>query len=191
MKKLIFIHFFLFCAIGIFAQDYPVFESDKTLEKEKSIVYNGFKNEFDFLIAKSETCYWYEKIHFKIIGFKNGTIKKYHLIQDKKSGKCKMKKVKITRKDTLDYNKLLDELNEKEFFNLTNGPLNIKGRDNEDGTRSVMSISDGHTYVFEIIEHDNYKRLYSYCPEDYFKKFPEMKYRKLFLDCLNIFRGYW
>jgi len=191
MKKLTFILFFLFCVIKIFAQNYPVFESDKKLKKEKSIVYNGFKNEFDFLIAKSETCYWYEKIHFEIIGFKNGTFKKYHLILDKANGKLKTKKIRISKKDKRDYNNLLEELNKKGFFNLTNGSLNIRGRDNGDGTRSEIQISDGHTYVFEIIKDDNYKRLYSYCPEYYLKSFPEMKHRKLFLECLNIFREYW
>lgn len=173
------------------AQVYPDFKCDNKQEIEKSVVFESFKNEFDFLIAKYETCYWFEKNHYEIIAYRNGSVRKFRLIQDKESNAIKIKKVRIRKRDTRDYIKLPKELKEKGFFELKNGPLNVKGRDNEDGTRSVISISDGHTYVIEIFKGSKYKKLYSYCPERYLKEFPEMKSRKLFLDCLEIFKSYW
>lgn len=191
MQKLVFILLINICATGLLAQEYPDFINDKGSEKESSIVYYRLKDKFDFIIAKSETCYWYEKIHYEIIGYKNGKIKKILLIQNKKNGKIKSKKIRISRKDNRDYSKMLVDMNSIGFFQLINRSLNIQGRDNGDGTRTVINISDGHNYIFEIIKNKNYKKIYSYCPEIYLKQFPNMKKRKLFLDCLNIYKSYW
>jgi len=183
--------FFIFSIVTVFGQDYPSFEGDMSDTKDESLIFSLYSNEFDFVLSKHMDGYWFEKVHYEVIGFIGKKIKKILVVQDKNSKQYKIKNIRVSKNDNRDYYLLLIELAEKDFFNFSNSALNKKDRIKDDSTRTVMQVMDCYSYYFEIIHKENYKQLYSYCPEDYLKKFPEMKERKIYLDCIELFNNYW
>ena len=186
----------LFIAFNItnigFSQNYEKFESD-SIEKDSinSIIYYQFKNKYDLTISKHNLSRNDENDTFEILAIKDELIEKFILEQNKKTKLLSIKKLKVSKKEKLKFQKFIDNLIENNFFNLKNENINC-WVENNDKSISIAPF-DNNLYYFEILFKDKYKLLYSDCIENHpnFIRKPIENERLKYWDCLNLFKDYW
>lgn len=81
----------------------------------------------------------------------------------------------------------MDSLDQHKFGALNRDSLNIKTRDNGDGTITELSLHDATNHKFEIITKSNFTIVESYAPEYFLEELPKLTIRKTFINCRNLF----
>ncbi len=193
MRKIFLILLFTQCIMYVgFTQNYEKFEFDKIENNiNKSIVFQHFKTNYDLVISKHNVSRNEKNEVFEIIAFKDNLIEKHIVKQNKKSKLISIKKLRVSKKTTNNYQKFIDNLMESGFFNLKNENINC-WVEHKDKSISIAPF-DNNLYYFEIIVKDKYKLLYSDCIENHPNavKKPNEKDRLKYWNCLNLFNDYW
>ncbi|MCG2612607.1 hypothetical protein LZZ90_13940, partial [Flavobacterium sp. SM15] len=193
MKNLIAIFIFYISQIGFSQSIFPEIKSNATEEdKTESIIYSLLSNKYEFIIAYTTQCYWWsDKKNYVVYAFKNNTWEK--IIVDskrKKNGNWTKPKSKSHIISNQKANELIQTLSKKSFWDLKREELNIDKQKNDDGSVTKFSLHDGVNYRFEIITKQDFRIIESYEPEYFLEKMPEIKERKIFINCRDDFENF-
>jgi hypothetical protein len=189
MKTLIFLLYF-FSANCLYGQ-LPTFYSNTT-QKDSSIslVFKEYAKKYDFILGYSEDSYWFDGIKdYKIVGIKGDTC--FLIEHTIKETKAELPSIKIKSIEKKSFLNLLSKLKQANFWTLEKDSLDQRCIDFTDSTKKCLDISDGVNYKFEAITSSVYRKIQSYMPDDYLKKFPTMTQRKLFIECRDLFEIFW
>jgi|688.fasta_scaffold13762_9 hypothetical protein len=189
MKKLFLLLFTL--PFGAHAQDgFPEFPPDSiTPLVRSSPVFEHFSGTDATVISYTTTGYWSEKRTYYMIVRLNDEWKAYRW-RAKLLERGSSHITRITRKrihltsDSVD--QLLAEWTALGFWSLDQDSINIRSKQMEDGHVVLMSLTDGHSDVFEIMQKGKYRELSGYMPEHFQKEIPVI-HRQTFIQGKHAF----
>lgn len=172
----------------LFAQDLPDVQTNLTTkESEKSLVRSEFGDTYEQIVSFTKYSYWNTEKVYIIYGKTNGK-----WVQIKWTLKVdENKNVIRARKHKKSFNKakfeeLLTFFNSKNFWTFDLDSLNLHQAENEDGSSTLWTISDGTTDSFEVINNDHHRLISSYEPE-YFQELIPVEQRRKFIECRKKF----
>jgi len=197
--------------ILILGQNPPNFQSNEMKDKKvESIILNNMKgaNEFEFMLAFHQVGYWNTGIKYTVLGYYQGNWTAFNWTIYYKSNKRTAENIRKTkRRKTIikpnQLDRLFVTLDSNDFWNLNIDSLNVYTKTDTiindslsalgiDAIEYFFNISDGDTWVFEVINNTEYRHLSSYEPE-YFQEVIPIEERLKFMDCkktfLSIFSG--
>jgi hypothetical protein len=155
-----------------------------------SPVFEHFSGTDATVISYTTTGYWSEKRTYYMIVRLNDEWKAYRW-RAKLLERGSSHITRITRKrihltsDSVD--QLLAEWTALGFYSLDQDSINIRSKQMEDGHVVLMSLTDGHSDVFEILHNGKYRELSGYMPE-YFQKEIPVIHRQTFIQGKDAFR---
>ena len=190
MKKLFWLLWTL--PLGSQAQDgFPEFPPDSITAKVRSSpVFEHFSGTDATVISYTTTGYWSEKRTYYVIVHQHDEWKAYRW-RAKLLERGSSHVTRITRKrmhltpDSVQ--QLLAEWTTLGFWSLDQDSINIRSKRMSDGSVIDMSLTDGHSDVFEILRNGKYRKLSAYMPEYFQNEIPVMD-RQSFIQGKGAFR---
>jgi hypothetical protein len=144
--------------------------------------YSTYIGAFDFIISLRGFSAWGSgmttALAYNKIGWHKIDINTSRFFHDSSKSEITIVRIKKDNGDSL-----FQILNENHLFDMQDERA-------KKTTCDSFVLFDGAEYEFEIITKDNYKRLYFYAPEDYYKYCPYPIERKWFINCLKAFAKY-
>ncbi|GAA4313786.1 hypothetical protein [Nibribacter koreensis] len=183
--------FFIASSFGVLGQNLPHIEASTNLhERNNSVIYKAFHDQYDFLISYSEESYWWSnRCEYRILATKDDAwyCLRYTSKQknDKSFSKPFITKQKIRKKKG---DLLLDELSRLGFWTLNQDSLNYTTKHNGGGRTTTYTVSDGVNYKFEILTREEFKTISAYEPDYFIQELPEYKQRQMFIYSRNAFK---
>lgn len=190
MKRIL----WLLCALplGAHAQDgFPEFPPDSITAKVRSSpVFEHFSGTDATVISYTTWGYWSEKRMYYMIVRRNDEWKAYRW-RAKLLERGSSQITRITRKrihlNSDNLQQLLAEWTTLGFGSLDQDSINIRSKRMSDGSVVDMSLTDGHSDVFEILQNGKYREVSSYMPEYFQKEIPVID-RQTFIQGKDAFR---
>lgn len=181
--KIITLLLFIFCT-----SPFPDIKSNTTeKEKSESVIYSLFAGKKTFLLAYSTESYWWsDKKDYQVLAFNEN---KWEIINVslQRNKRREWSEPRISYK-SINFNRannLISQLTEISFWDLQRETLNESKVENEDGTISKYSISDGINYKVEILDENKYRIIEAYEPEYFLSHMPNIKEREIFIRSMN------
>jgi hypothetical protein len=190
MKKLFWLLWTL--PFGAHAQHgFPEFPPDSITAKVRSSpVFEHFSGTDATVISYTTTGYWSEKRTYHMLVRQHDEWKAYRwrakLLERGSSNVTRITKKRIhLTSDSVD--QLLAEWTTLGFWSLDQDSINIRTKQMGDGHVVLMSLTDGHSDVFEILHKGKYRELSGYMPEYFQKEIPVLD-RQTFIQGKDAFR---
>jgi hypothetical protein len=190
MKKLFLLLWTL--PFGAHAQDgFPEFPPDSITAKVRSSpVFEHFSGTDATVISYTTMGYWSEKRTYHMLVHQHDEWKAYRwrakLLERGSSNVTRItrKRIHLTSESV---DQLLAEWTTLGFWSLDQDSINISSKQMGDGREIDISISDGHSDVFEILHNGKYRELSGYMPEYFQKEIPVLD-RQTFIQGKDAFR---
>lgn len=201
LKKTLALFVILCCFLKVNAQIPEIKSNVLDEQKSKSLIYKIFSDKYDLLISY-QTVSWTSG-DIQILALKNKRWKKITL--SFLNGEPVMTAIKKQSFPRLKANQLMAELTLHNFWTLSNDSINMKeitpknliqNHRNKDTVvivayKQVKSITvmDGISYHFEILQENNLRIYDCNNPDTYFKYYPKIKPREHFINAKNAFEA--
>ena len=190
MKKLFLLLWTL--PFGAHAQDgFPEFPPDSITAKVRSSpVFEHFSGTDATVISYTTMGYWSETRTYHMLVHQHDEWKAYRwrakLLERGSSNVTRItrKRIHLTSESV---DQLLAEWTTLGFWSLDQDSINISSKQMGDGREIDISISDGHSDVFEILHNGKYRELSGYMPEYFQKEIPVLD-RQTFIQGKDAFR---
>jgi len=188
MKNCLLLIGFLIFSGKLLSQEFkiPKIEfKNKTEDLNTYITLLKIKDEQALIIKIGSSSYWSKGLYSDFLVYENdGNVSFYKCffpIDTNKKQKIKKKRIRKSKQKF--YWDFLLNSNKNNRFSIVKSMLNITSKSNEDGTNSVISVSDGGNYSLEITQGNKYSTYSTYSPNTYIKKkFPGWKERKKLVE---------
>ncbi|PIB35787.1 hypothetical protein BFP72_10470 [Reichenbachiella sp. 5M10] len=176
----------MICSLNALAQ-LSDFESNVTAEESKqSLVRENFVSRYDYILSFHQSSHWHEDEIYYVFGY---TGREWRLIRwtfvrgdHNRPVHQREKRMKYSSRKFED---LLDAMSQTGFYELKHGALNLRQRDNGDGTGVTMHIYDGVTDEFELISPVAHRISTTYAENSLQEKFPTVD-RRDFIHCRDM-----
>ncbi|WP_316765273.1 hypothetical protein [Pedobacter frigiditerrae] len=196
----------LFFSLGFVKAQIPIIKSNVADEfKNSSLVYKTFHNKYDLLIAFRTFSGWRigNTNYIEILAYKNNSWKKILLTYpDNNPSKQTIKKSSLNK---IKAKKLMGELESQNFWTLSNDSINMQYLEPQTVVANYakndtvfivanfphnrISVLDGSSYYFEILQGNNLRSYHTADPEEIAKHFPEVKSRIKFIKSKAAFEN--
>jgi len=175
--------------LNIKAQTLNLKSNTTPSERETSIIYKNFADQYDLLIAYTRESYWWENLKdCNVLAFKDGVCLKGYIYSKKnKNGIWSKPKIKLHEVNCDSAKMIQTYLNDAGFYTLNRDTLNINHKEINDKQDAVFSVDDGVNYKFEILTKKDFLIIESYEPEYFLQKIPELRTREEFIKCRDWF----
>ena len=183
---------FFFISLVVLGQPSELKTNATKQDSSRTQLLKNLNGKYDFILGYTEESYWWSnKQVYQVLAYKSDTWEAFRIVSTKnKKGKTKSETLKYGF-DSDSAKQLIANLTKLGFWTFDRDSLNQKTVPLNDSIDRMLHIDDGVNYRFEVLTNGNYRIIESYEPETYYKKFPVMTIRKVFIDCRQLFLHAW